>query len=173
VKEGDSESSKSPLSNGYICAIGGNLSPYEEPSPAILIIQLLQQALREVGMLYPLFMNTQIAVAEISATFHQFGMSTYEGVVRHSQNAHSMHMFFKRLWGDMRKYFIATRQKKLNSIKQLIVHSIVLAARCIGADGDIKNESGRGRLWKGTDEDRLFFHDAFLSKWERHMEKLG
>jgi hypothetical protein len=73
----------------------------------------------------------------------------------------------------MRKYFIATRQKKLNSIKQLVVHSIVLAARCIGADGDIKNESGRGRLWKGTDEDRLFFHDAFLNKWERHMEKLG
>jgi hypothetical protein len=73
----------------------------------------------------------------------------------------------------MRKYFIATRQKKLNSIKQLIVHSIVLAARCIGADGDIKNESGRGRLWKGTDEDRLFFHDEFRSKWERHMERLG
>jgi hypothetical protein len=84
-----------------------------------------------------------------------------------------MHMFYKRLWSEMRKYFIAPRQKKLNSIMQLIVHSIVLAVICIGADGDIKNESGRGRLWKGTDEDRLFFHDVFLNKWERHMERLG
>jgi hypothetical protein len=82
--------------------IGGNPSPYEEePSPAILILQLLDQALREVGMAYPLFMNAKIAVSEISATFHQFRMSTYEGVIRHSQNAHRMHMFFKRLWGDM------------------------------------------------------------------------
>jgi hypothetical protein len=84
---------------GEVEDIGSNPSPYDEPSPAILIIQLLQQALREIGMHYPLFMNTQIAVTEISATFRQFGMSTYEGVVRHSQNTHSMHMFFKRLWG--------------------------------------------------------------------------
>jgi hypothetical protein len=94
-------------------------------------------------------------------------------IVKYSKSAHSMNMFYKRLWGEMQKYFIAPRQKKLNSIKQLIVHSIVLAVKCIGADGDIRNESGRGRLWKGTDEDRLFFHHVFLNKWERHMERLG
>jgi hypothetical protein len=153
--------------------IGGNPSPYEEPSPAILILHLVDQALRDVGMSYPLFMHAKIVVSEISAIFHQFGMSTYEGVVKYSQSAHSMNMFYKRLWNEMQNYFIAPRQKKLNSIKQLIVHSIVLVARCIGADGDIKNESGGGRLWKGTDEDHLFFHDVFLNKWERHMERLG
>jgi hypothetical protein len=36
-----------------------------------------------------------------------------------------------------------------------------------------RNEFGRGRLWKGTDEDRLFFHNIFLDKWERHMERMG
>jgi hypothetical protein len=82
-----------------------------------------------------------------SALFQQFGMSTYEGVVTNSQSAYAMNTFFyKRLWSEMRKYFIAPRQKKLNSIKQLIVYSIVLAVRCIGTDGDIRNESGRGRL---------------------------
>jgi preprotein translocase subunit SecE len=152
---------------------GGNPSPYEEPSPAMLILHLVDQALREVGMSYPLFMHAKIAVSKISALFQQFGMSPYEGVVKHSQSTHKMNMFYKRLWGEMRKYFVAPRQKKLNSIKQLIVYSIVIAVKCIGADGDIRNESGRGRLWKGTDEDRLFFHDAFLHKWESHMEKLG
>jgi hypothetical protein len=65
--------------------IGGNPSPYEEPSPAILILHLVDQALREVGIMsYPLFMHTKIAVSKISAIFHQFGMSTYEGVVKYS-----------------------------------------------------------------------------------------
>jgi hypothetical protein len=40
-------------------------------------------------------------------------------------------------------------------------------------DGDIKNESRKGRLWKGTDEDRLFYHNVFLDKWAKHMDKMG
>jgi hypothetical protein len=45
---------------------GGNPSPYEEPSPARLILHLVDQALREVGMSYPFFMNAVIAVTKIS-----------------------------------------------------------------------------------------------------------
>jgi hypothetical protein len=51
--------------------------------------------------------------------------------------------------------------------------TIVLAIKCIGEDGDIKNVSGKGRLWKGIDKDRLFYHTVLLDKWNNHMKKLG
>jgi hypothetical protein len=100
-------------------------------------------------------------------------MTDCGGVVTMSQNAFKMNMFYRRLWSIMQNYFIKPRRKNLNSIKQLTVHSFTLAIKCIGEDGDLKNESGRGRLWKGMDKDRLFFHNAFLDKWNRHMKKLG
>jgi hypothetical protein len=43
---------------------GGNQSPYDEPSPAILILNLVDQALRKVGMSYPLFMHAKIEVTK-------------------------------------------------------------------------------------------------------------
>jgi hypothetical protein len=148
-------------------------SPYDEETPVQLVIRLIDEALHEVGMAYPLFTNAQIAISEISTIFKDFGMEDYEGVLRRSTDPHRMGMLYKRLWSTMRNYFITPRHKELNSIKQLIVHSIVLTITCIGENGDIKNESGKGRLWKGTDEDRLFYHNVFLNKWDRHMKKLG